>query len=43
VMGPPLTGSSHPIGLTFRTGFRPTGLYQSFLRTARETALGLIG
>lgn len=36
IMGPPLTGSSRPIGITLRKGFRPTGLQQAFLDQIRS-------
>jgi DNA-binding transcriptional LysR family regulator len=36
IMGPPLTGSDRPIGLTTRKGFVPTRLQQAFLDDVRQ-------
>lgn len=37
-LGPPLRGSSHPVGWAIRSGFRPTQLQQRFLEIARAKA-----
>ena len=41
IMGPPLTGSAQPVGITTRAGFRPTRLCAEFLDTLRAVARGL--
>jgi len=38
IMGPPLSGSTRPIGIAMRQSFRPTRLYQVFLDHLRRLA-----
>ena len=38
IMGPPLSGSSQPVGLCFRQGFEPTRLFAGFLDKVRSAA-----
>jgi LysR family transcriptional regulator, regulator for genes of the gallate degradation pathway len=38
VMGPPLTGSSRPIGITLRKAFRPTQLHKHVLEALKAAA-----
>lgn len=38
VLGPPIPGTAHPIGLAMRRGFQPTGLLRAFMGHVREFA-----
>jgi DNA-binding transcriptional LysR family regulator len=37
-LGPPLQGSTHPVGITLRTPFTPTHLQRAFINTLRTAA-----
>jgi len=39
IMGPPLTGSMRPIGISTRLGFRPTKLQAALLTRLRDRVL----
>jgi DNA-binding transcriptional LysR family regulator len=38
VLGPPIPGTAHPIGLAMRRNFRPTSLFSRFLANVRRHA-----
>jgi LysR family transcriptional regulator of gallate degradation len=38
VLGPPIPGTAHPIGLAIRRGFQPTGLLRAFMVHVRHLA-----
>ncbi len=42
ILGPPLAGSTQPVGMIFRAGFRPTKLCEIFLEDVRTAAAELI-